>query len=483
MNGASSATCADDRRRHQVRTSPDWNGLDFLEVGDDQLELAVFFLGKAPAGLDGLRPENISIRPCGAGRPVEVVGWRVCRQEDEERDDSLVIRVDRPGGFSNYRLCLIEVDEAGRPTGQPLPGLDPRYACLEFSFKAGCPSELDCKDDHACHEPAAGEPEINYLAKDYASFRQLILDRLAITLPDWRERHIPDLGIALAELLAYTGDHLSYYQDAVATEAYLDTARRRISVRRHARLVDYPMHEGCNARTFVFVETDNDLALAPGSFYCITAFDPAPPDGKPLGPDDLREIPASLYQVFEPVAAEPAPGQPAAAIELRVAHNEIRLYTWGDRECCLPRGATRATLRDQWQAAEPAPTQPAGHGYSCEPPPPPPDPERLLALGPGSLLLFEEVLGPETGAAADADPAHRHVVRLTRVEPGVDRLYGVPVLEVEWAREDALPFPLCISTVGGEACQFLEPVSVAREGRWTSPVARAAWSASVVSTV
>src|SRR3712207_7620689 len=49
----------------------------------------------------------------------------------------------------------------------------------------------------------------------------------------------------LVELLAYTGDYLSYYQDAVATEAYLETARRRISVRRHVRLIDYPMHEGC----------------------------------------------------------------------------------------------------------------------------------------------------------------------------------------------------------------------------------------------
>ena len=67
-------------------------------------------------------------------------------------------------------------------------------------------------------------------------------------MPDWRERNPADLGVALVELLAYVGDHLSYRQDAVATEAYLGTARRRVSVRRHARLVDYRMHDGCNAR-------------------------------------------------------------------------------------------------------------------------------------------------------------------------------------------------------------------------------------------
>ena len=39
----------------------------------------------------------------------------------------------------------------------------------------------------------------------------------------------------LRAVFAYTADYLSYYQDAVATEAYLDTARQRISVRRHVR--------------------------------------------------------------------------------------------------------------------------------------------------------------------------------------------------------------------------------------------------------
>ena len=52
-------------------------------------------------------------------------------------------------------------------------------------------------------------------------------------------------------MLAYAGDHLSYFLDAVGTEAYLATARSRTSVRRHARLRDYSMHEGANARTYV----------------------------------------------------------------------------------------------------------------------------------------------------------------------------------------------------------------------------------------
>ena len=86
-------------------------------------------------------------------------------------------------------------------------------------------------------------------------------------MPDWKERHVPDIGITLVEVLAYVGDHLSYYQDAVATEAYLETARKRVSVKRHARLVDYVMHEGCNARAWVCVHTDTNLSLDLSSVY------------------------------------------------------------------------------------------------------------------------------------------------------------------------------------------------------------------------
>ena len=53
-----------------------------------------------------------------------------------------------------------------------------------------------------------------------ASFRQLMLDRIAVLSPEWQERNPADVGIALIELLAYAGDYLSYRQDAVATEAY-----------------------------------------------------------------------------------------------------------------------------------------------------------------------------------------------------------------------------------------------------------------------
>src|SRR6185312_4621661 len=101
-------------------------------------------------------------------------------------------------------------------------------------------------------------------------------------MPDWKERHAADIGIMLVEVLAYVGDYLSYYQDAVATEAYLDTARQRISVRRHGRLVDYVLSEGTNARAFVAVAVDGELTVQVSEVAFVTGYPGAPPTGRAL---------------------------------------------------------------------------------------------------------------------------------------------------------------------------------------------------------
>ena len=153
----------------------------------------------------------------------------------------------------------METDAPGAWRYRPFPGFDPRYASVQFRFLARGDQRARLQARPSARPSHWTEPALDYLAKDYASFRQLIYDRLALIMPDWRERHVPDIGVALVELLAYAGDHLSQYQDAVATEAYLSTARLRTSVRRHARLVDYRLHEGCNARAWVHVQTSMDF--------------------------------------------------------------------------------------------------------------------------------------------------------------------------------------------------------------------------------
>lgn len=581
MNDAT-LTCQTEARRHQIRDDVNFNGLDYLEVDDDQLTLTVYFLDKAP---ETLKKQNVLIT--GGRRITDIAVTEVvpCRQAGAEADDCLKITVNKFGDFSLYTLRLVALDDEGRPTGEPFAGMDRRYAQLQFSFKEGCTSELDCKTRQVCPPPDRSEPEINYLAKDYASFRQLILDRLSHIMPGWQERHVPDLGITLTEILAYTGDYLSYYQDAVATEAYLSTARQRISVHRHARLVDYPMHEGCNARAWVAVEIDSDQTFNPEEVYLITPYPGAPNPGTILVDDEVKKNPASSYEVFEPLLETPRAqnfrfddfkdlpclqkklcdpqdelskyihsrlssstvellckfdptkppskalqkalttdfdrllqndhlydssrfaidlneethklleqepedddlmrlnrwlleeawehviaGSPRGYLHFYAAHSIIKFYTWGDQECCLPRGATTATLRDCWvkTEVEPCPEQPNSKpqpkAVTCLP--------RQLRLRVGDVLIFEELVGPKTGATADADPKHRHAVRLTRVQYGVDPLIKevinncelpTPIVEIEWAEEDKLPFPLCISGIGpAPVCELLNDISAAR---------------------
>lgn len=422
-------------RRNAVRAKENLNGLDYLEVSPDQRRLTLYFLDKAP---EHLRPGNIRFSGGRriSGEDLRVLEIKVCHNQDPERDDCLSVQLNQPGDFSCYTLCLVEADHDGHPTDQPLVGFDPRYRCLDFSFKVNCPSDLDCAEKNTCIPALPPEPALDYLAKDYATFRQLILDRLALNVPDWQERHVPDLGITLVELLAYVGDYLSYQQDVVATEAYLDTANQRISVRRHARLVDYQMHEGCAARALVCLEVSQDISPDLSKAKFITGLESLP-DG-PVSAEQLRAFPAGSYDVFEVLGA--------GKQSFYQAHNQLQFYTWKGRECCLPAGSTQATLQEGRSTSPETPDATGRH--------------RQLNLHGGDLLIFEEICSPRTGKPADADPCHRHAVRLTRVTPGVDPLDDQPILHIEWHAEDALPFTLCLSAQGPD-CEEHE-ISVAR---------------------
>ena len=441
--------CCDERRRSALKAQTLLNGLDYLEVSDDPAEpvatrqrtLFVHFVHPLQPG--ALSNANVRIEGGERIGNITVMSAEIAALTSPPLGldaDVLAVQVSQPGDFSTYTLRLVRDAEHADPPD----GFDPVMSAVDFSFKVACPTDFDCAPAAACTAPPGPQPDIDYLAKDYASFRQLMLDRLAVVMPQWQERNTADVGMALVELLAYVGDHLSYQQDAVATESYLGTARLRTSVRRHARLVDYFMHDGCNARVWVHVLAARDAtpALLKAAHEgrptrLLTRVEGQPPLMRTGSPAYARAL-ASRPQVFELM-------HDIAVFE---AHNEMKFYTWGALECCLPRGATRATLSG---------------GY--------PD------LQPGDVLVFEEVRGLETGSREEADPAHRHAVRLTRAAVTQDPLLsissppaspsvmssppgsGMPVTEIEWSQADALPFALCISARCGGA--YYDDVGVA----------------------
>lgn len=406
------------RRREVAQAAPALlNGIDYLEVSADQRTLTFFFIHNLPGQANPVPPtapaltlQNVTISGGVRIQTIQIESIAVA-------NNVLTVQVNPPGDFSTYTLRLVQT------TGSLLPpvGFDTQLAGVPFSFKVECPSDFDCRVVPECPPEVLPEPEIDYLAKDYASFRQLMLDRVSVLMPHWRERNPADLQIALVELLAYVGDRLSYYQDAVATEAYLATAHQRPSVRRHARLLDYAMQDGCNARAWICFEVEGSamILLSSGKQLLTGASMTSPIVSATQLSTVLRDHPEVFETLYE--------------VQLRSSHNRIEFYTWSDTNCCLPKGATQATL---WNAPS-------------------------LSLAVGDVVVFEEIRSPTTGSAADANPTHRHAVRLTQAIATTDPLNSRPILEIAWDDMDALPFPLCLSATRSDG-SLLSNVSVVR---------------------
>src|SRR5271170_6686 len=215
-------------RRAQILKSTVLNGIDFVEIASpQQTTLRVHFLN------------GVQLRGSLSAAPLIDGGETIATVTVLPIDDStdwgydtghltLTLRVQAPGDFSNYTLHMQSA------------ALDQFFSTVQFSFKALCPSDLDCEPAPVqCPPVTADVPPIDYLAKDFLSFRQALLDFSALRYPQWQERSEADFGMMFLEALAGTADDLSYTQDRVAAEATLETATQRRSIVRHARLVDY----------------------------------------------------------------------------------------------------------------------------------------------------------------------------------------------------------------------------------------------------
>ena len=423
-------SCCDSKRRENAR-SKGFNGIDYLEVigndrqrleviGDDisspddlQKLLKLHFINNLDiAGIadeiipsSGLRPGRILHKTLDAPNFLITGGDRIREIDvlsvDSSGENALILRLSTPGDFSIYTLSLVDGSD---PPKTP-SGFDPALSSIDFSFKVECGSDLDCKKDLTCLPEAVSEPDINYLAKDYASFRETMLSRISALLPGWQERCPADLGVALVELLAYVADYLSYREDAIATEAYLGTARKRISLKRHARLVDYLMHDGCNSRVWVQIRTNEDCSLDSGT-QILSRVQDLPCRLSPGSPEYNHAL--SLHpEIFETIGKA----------DLFKDHNDLDFYTWGGEECCLPKGAIKAYLIDT---------------------------KKGLNLQKGDVLILVEQSGFKKDPENSTHIVKCHPIRLTRVNKANDPLEKIPILEIEWHQDDSLPSPFCI---------------------------------------
>jgi hypothetical protein len=365
-------------RRGALEAQTALNGIDFVEILDDtETRLRVHFINAQPdqptlaAAIVSATITGGDTIPVVAVRPFSSTDWGI----DTENRPWLDLAVAAPGDFSTYTLRLTSTAAI----------LDRYFDHTGFSFKARCPSPLDCEQPPLVCPPAIDDtPPIDYLAKDFDSFKLALSDFSALRYPAWTERSEADFGVMFMESLASVADDLSYLQDRVAAEAWLETATQRRSLVRLARLVDYEPRPAVAARTWLRVEVANGWSgdIPPGVIVNALA---------PDGGDVTFETGTGLddHGVY-PTASE---------------WNRLDAYWWDDAEQCLPAGSTSMWIEDPGRA-----------------------------LTPGRWLLIE------TTAELAGDPPQRQLVRLLDVEPPVvDPLFPTqPVVRITWHAEQAL---------------------------------------------
>ncbi|HEY1880022.1 MAG TPA: hypothetical protein VGG68_08830 [Caulobacteraceae bacterium] len=367
----------------QVATSTSYNGVDFVEVTATRT-LVVHFLNTVAVADPSLTAQitgGDSV-PSVPLAPVTAADW----SSDAEGRPLLSLTALVDGDFSDYRLTITA------------PKLDLILDSTEFSFKATCPSPFDCAPGPLdCLPPNIQPPPIDYLSRDFQSFRAALLAYSSLAYPEWVERSEADFGLVMAEILAQLGDELSYLQDRVAAEATLPTATLRRSLVSLARLVDYEPQPALSASTMLLCGVGGVGTLAAG-----TAVSALSPDGTVV-PYAIGEgiVDASHYPVSDKWNYPIAP------------------YWFDDSEQCWPAGAT-----DLWVQ---------GHGYG---------------FTAGQVLLIQTDLPSES---------LRQIVHLTQA--GVETVDPIfltsglptPVTHLVWGMGEALvrALDLNCTSVGG----------------------------------
>ena len=362
-------------RRLELRGSATLNGIDFVKVVSPT-RLQVFFFNK----------NAVAITKASISGGESVIGIRVMTDVTKPAAFSvgdvliLTLDTDRTGDFSEYTLSL-EGD---------FKKLDRHTASVAFSFKSECDTDLDCASACAGCPPAdGGLPPIDYLARDYMSFRRALSDFSALRYPDWKERSEADSGVMFLESLCALADNLAYTQDRVAWEGKLETATQALSIRRLARLVDYEPRPATIASVLLQFEVS-----AAGTIPAGTIVNAASPEGDIIPFETGEGLADKASATVSPLwNRRDNAGKP-----------RINPYWWDDTERCLPAGST-----EMWVT---------GKGF---------------AFTQGMRLLIDT-------ANAAGDPATRQIVTLAQDgEETQDPLFGnIDVTRIAWNASDAL---------------------------------------------
>ncbi len=327
-------------------------------------------------------------------------------------DDSLLLTIAPIGDYSTYVLSVTH------------PRIDPFFGELAFRFRPGCFTG-NCAPEWEKSLPPLPQPVIDYLAKDYDSFRHTLMTAMADRVPGWRSTSEADLDQVLIDLLAAAADELSDQQDRVLNERYMTWCRKRVSLARHARLVDYNIHQCNQASTWLALSVTDPVSL-PSGFRFQPTHDIEPMLEVWTGGDERR--PGSItFAAHEPASFNPL-------------LNDLRFYTWDDAVVALDAGSTSADLVPDTASPVFADAQAVVDLIRGTNP----------AVPPVRHLVLQEHLNPATGQAPGRSSSRRQLLRLVQGPRGAevvrDPVQGRFLVRVHWVDQDRLRQRYCFTS-------------------------------------
>jgi hypothetical protein len=322
--------------------------------------------------------------------------------------NQLRLRVTPIGDYSTYTLSI-------NPFGGINPlGIDPLLSEIDFKFRPAC-FNLDCAANESFPAPMP-VPDIDYLAKDFDSFKHTLITAMQQRVPHWQPTSEADLDQVLIDLIAADADELSDFQDRTLNEAFLATARKRVSLARHARLMDYHIHQGNQASSWLALKVQTPFTVSARTGFWTN--------------ENWQDKTSQPFITSSDVSCNQL-------------LNSLQLYTWGGSVTALDAGSTSADI------ALPSSLNPAVKANA----------ESLRDLlnnidpikGPQpKYFLIQQHLNPETGTALGLDPSARQLLLLkNNAEAVFDPMGGMLgewFVRVHWREEDRLTRRYCFCT-------------------------------------
>jgi hypothetical protein len=375
-------------RLNELKNQTELTGLNFVFVGDSKFDGKGFLVNlhlyfhptkKTLTGPTEKKPKQI-LGPDPLNNKIIIIQSVVDKNSPQlqikdnkwEKDYlKIIVYLTPDNTFGEYDL---KIDH---------PKIDGYFNTIQFNFQAGCEFDVDCKPDTALDaKDALKDYPVDYLARDFYSFRQALLEFANLKYPEWEDRSEADVGIMLIEVMSALGDELAYYQDCIGREAHLETASMRRSVRRHARLVDYSMHDGLAASTLLCLQAKKDGSIKAGAEVCDA-------DG-----DIVFEIGNGLKESLE-----------KTVYEVKKDRNELSPYIWDEDDVWLPAESNQLFVEGR----------------------------KKHLLSEGDWIMLEENTG-------DPSRDHHLVVVQLKTDPVIklDKLFKKYMTRIEWHQHQAL---------------------------------------------